>query len=89
MKELFLNCSLNFRRGGGGLLAFLYVVFSCVLWRFSIRCPGSGVVWIVYIHDLCLLPYSGILADVDGSVSVCPIGVVVIARLLDSFIRLD
>ena len=43
----------------------------------------------VYIHDICLLPYSGILADVDGSVSVCPIGVVVIARLLDSFIRLD
>ena len=42
MKELFLNGSLNFSEGD--LLAFLYVIFSCVLCRFSIQCPGSGVV---------------------------------------------
>ena len=35
---------LFFKFSQGGLLAFLYVMFSCVLCRFSIRCPGSGVV---------------------------------------------
>ena len=39
--ELFFKFSQG---GGGGLLAFLYVMLSCDLYRFSIQCPGSGVV---------------------------------------------
>ena len=42
---------------------------------------GQVLYLIVLIPDLCLLPYSGIIADVDGSVSICPIGVMAIARL--------
>ena len=43
MKELILNCSLNSRRGGGGEGALGFLACG-VLCRFSIRCPGSGVV---------------------------------------------
>ena len=50
MKILFLNNEITFLElsfkffAGGDLLAFLYVMFSCVLCRFFIQCPGSGVV---------------------------------------------
>ena len=70
-------------------MAFLYVVFSCVYVAFPFGVLGQVLYLIVSIPDLCLLPYSGLIADVDGSVSICPIGVMAIARLLDSFIRLD
>ena len=56
---------------------------------FPFRVLGQVLYLIALIPDLCLLPYFGILAEVDRSVSICPIGVMAIARSLDSFIRLD